>query len=67
MGMHEEEIKNLFQPGKLFTHKGTNQEKGTGIGLFITKEMVLKNGGNIWVNSRKEEGTVFTFTLPWAS
>jgi signal transduction histidine kinase len=67
MGMHEEEIKNLFQPGKLFTNKGTNQEKGTGIGLFITKEMVLKNGGNIWVNSRKEEGTVFTFTLPWAS
>lgn len=67
MGMHEDELKNLFQPGKLFSGKGTNHEKGTGIGLFITKEMVLKNGGSIWVNSRKEEGTVFTFTLPWAS
>lgn len=67
VGMRDEDIKNLFQPGKLFTNKGTNQEKGTGIGLFITKEMVLKNGGNIWANSRKEQGTVFTFTLPWAS
>jgi signal transduction histidine kinase len=67
MGMHEEEVKNLFQPDKLFTTVGTNQEKGAGIGLIITKEMVSKNGGNIWVNSRKYTGTRFTFTLPIAS
>ena len=67
MGMHEEEVKNLFQPDKLFTTVGTNQEKGAGIGLIITKEMISKNGGNIWVNSRKHTGTKFTFTLPIAS
>lgn len=66
MGMQDDEVKNLFDPGKLFTTMGTNQEKGTGIGLFITKEMIAKNGGSIWVNSRKHEGTIFTFTLPIA-
>jgi signal transduction histidine kinase len=67
LGMHEDEIKNLFQPGKTFSTRGTNQETGSGIGLLITKEMISKNGGNIWVSSRKYEGTTFTFTLPLAS
>lgn len=67
LGMHEEEVRDLFQPGKHFTRRGTNQETGSGIGLLITKEMVSKNGGNIWVSSRKHEGTIFTFTLPLAS
>jgi signal transduction histidine kinase len=67
MGMHEEQVRNLFQPGRSFTTVGTNDEKGAGIGLIITKEMISKNGGNIWVNSRKHTGTKFTFTLPIAS
>ena len=67
LGMHEDEVKNLFQPERSFTTRGTNQETGSGIGLLITKEMISKNGGNIWVSSRKDEGTVFTFTLPIAS
>ena len=66
-GMHDDEVKNLFEPGRHFTRMGTNQEKGTGLGLLITKEMISKNGGNIWVSSRKHQGTVFTFTLPMAS
>ncbi len=67
LGMHEEEVKNLFRPERSFSTRGTNQETGSGIGLLITKEMISKNGGNIWVNSRKDEGTTFTFTLPMAS
>jgi signal transduction histidine kinase len=67
MGMHEEEVKNLFDPGNHFSTMGTNQERGTGLGLLITKEMISKNGGNIWVSSRKHQGTTFTFTLPMAS
>ena len=67
LGMHEDEVKNLFHPGRSFSTRGTNQETGSGIGLLITKEMISKNGGNIWVSSRKHEGTVFTFTLPLAS
>jgi len=67
MGMHEDEVKNLFDPGNHFTTMGTNHERGTGLGLLITKEMISKNGGNIWVSSRKHQGTTFTFTLPMAS
>jgi signal transduction histidine kinase len=66
-GMLDEEVENLFEPGEHFTKAGTNQEKGTGLGLLITKEMIAKYGGSLWVNSRKNEGTVFVFTLPLAS
>ena len=66
MGMQEEEVNKLFQKGWHFTKGGTLKEKGTGLGLLITKEIIAKNGGSIWVNSRKEEGTKFTFTLPLA-
>lgn len=66
-GMLQEEVDSLFKPGKQFSNSGTNHEKGTGLGLLITKEMIAKNGGSIWVNSSKHKGTVFTFTLPVAS
>lgn len=67
MGMQEEDVKNLFEPGKNFSRTGTNRETGSGLGLLITKEMISKHGGDIWVNSRQHEGTIFTFTLPLAS
>lgn len=67
MGMHEEEVNKLFQSGGHFTKGGTLKEKGTGLGLLITREIIAKNGGNIWVKSKKEEGTKFTFTLPLAN
>lgn len=63
IGMAAPAIQNLFQPGRHFTTSGTNQEKGTGIGLLITKEMVANNGGSIQVDSSRT-GTRFTFTLP---
>lgn len=64
IGMTAPAIQNLFQPGRHFTTSGTNQEKGTGIGLLITKEMVANNGGTIQVDSLRNRGTRFTFTLP---
>ncbi|MBS1682423.1 MAG: tetratricopeptide repeat-containing sensor histidine kinase [Bacteroidetes bacterium] len=60
----EAEYKNqLFKPGKKFSLPGTHQEKGTGIGLTITKEMVLANGGDIHVESEIGKGSSFIFTL----
>jgi signal transduction histidine kinase len=66
IGMTEGEVQKLFHPDKRFTNPGTNQEKGTGIGLLITKEMIGNNGGTIRVSSERNKGTKFTFTLPVA-
>jgi PAS domain S-box-containing protein len=47
--------KNLFKPFKRFTSTGS----GTGIGLYIVKSFIEKNGGYIKVDSKMEEGTIF--------
>ena len=64
IGMTEEETGKLFHRDEYFTRPGTRQEKGTGIGLLICKEMVVNNGGSIEVTSTKGKGTIFTVTLP---
>ncbi|MCL5991360.1 MAG: cell wall metabolism sensor histidine kinase WalK, partial [Bacteroidetes bacterium] len=42
---------------------GTADEKGTGLGLLISKDFVEKNGGKIWAVSEKGKGTTFCFTI----
>ena len=39
---------------------------GTGLGLFIVKQLVEKMGGEIWFESKLKEGTTFFFSLPLA-
>lgn len=64
IGMSEKEIEKLFQLSKEMSREGTNNEKGTGLGLILCKEFVEKNGGKIWVESRESNGSKFIFTLP---
>jgi signal transduction histidine kinase len=64
VGMSDEQLNNLFEPGLHSSTTGTNQEKGTGIGLIITKELIANNGGTIQVTSRKNEGTAFVIAVP---
>jgi len=65
-GISEENLPKLFDKNVHFTTIGTAQEKGTGLGLELCKELVEKNGGNITVKSEIGKGSDFSFTIPLA-
>lgn len=62
VGMAPEQIEKLFY--EVHTTSGTSNEKGTGLGLFICKDFVEKNGGIIWVQESSPQGTTLAFKLP---
>ncbi|MFH1196759.1 MAG: HAMP domain-containing sensor histidine kinase [bacterium] len=64
VGMSPEDIDKLFRIDVHHTKRGTDNEKGTGLGLVLCEELVKKNGGKIWVESELNIGTTFSFTLP---
>jgi signal transduction histidine kinase len=67
IGMSTEIQSTLFKIDKVSTSRGTNGEKGTGLGLILCKEFVEKNNGKIWVESKSGEGSRFIFTVPAAN
>ncbi|MFW6020120.1 MAG: PAS domain S-box protein [Bacteroidales bacterium] len=64
IGMPEDMTNKLFKMGDNTKRPGTNNEKGTGLGLLISKEFVEHHNGIIWVESKKDEGSVFYVSLP---
>jgi signal transduction histidine kinase len=50
---------------RLFTKFATKSEKGTGLGLYISKSIIEAHGGKIWAeNNPNGEGATFSFSLP---
>ncbi|MGB8035678.1 MAG: ATP-binding protein [Nitrososphaeraceae archaeon] len=50
---------------RLFTKFATKSEKGTGLGLFISKSIVKSHGGRIWAeNNIDGKGAIFSFSMP---
>lgn len=64
VGIAGEDIQRLFVKQTLWSAKGTNNEKGLGLGLLLCKEFVEKNHGSIDIHSVEGVGTTITFTLP---
>lgn len=64
IGINDEDIVKLFKIDQQITGIGTMDEKGTGLGLLLCKEMVELNGGSISVESESGKGSKFTVTLP---
>jgi two-component system sensor histidine kinase ChiS len=64
VGVPEEFKERIFQIDINRTTPGTNNEKGTGIGLLLVKEFVEKNNGRLWLESEKDKGSKFKFNLP---
>lgn len=63
-GISEERINSLFQPEKNNSTPGTANERGSGLGLLLCKEFIELQGGQILVESTKDNGSTFTITLP---
>lgn len=63
VGMPPEVRDKLFKMDTVKSTTGTDNEKGTGLGLLLCKEFIKKNGGDIWVESKENEGSCFSFTL----
>mgnify|MGYP001805940187 CR=1 FL=1 len=66
VGMDKEVIDNLFNLGVSQSRLGTNNEKGTGLGLILCQEFVKRNGGQLTVHSIVGAGSTFKFTVPKA-
>jgi signal transduction histidine kinase len=64
VGISEEAQQKLFRIDQKVKTTGTDGEKGTGLGLIICKEFVVKNGGSIGVESKPGSGSRFRFTIP---
>lgn len=61
-GISEEEIPKIF--GRFYRAKEVQQEEGVGIGLYLVREILQKEGGFIKVNSEVGKGSIFLCYLP---
>ena len=64
VGMSDESFQNFNQRKQIRSEKGTDGEKGSGLGLLLCLQFIEKNRGNVQVTTQKGEGTVFTIYLP---
>jgi len=65
IGIAPEEMGKLFKTFSQVDGSSTRRHGGTGLGLVISKQLVEMMGGKMWVESEKNQGSTFGFTLPF--
>lgn len=64
VGIETERLESIFQLGRHERTVGTAGETGTGIGLVICRDLLMKSKGDIWIDSELNIGTQVTVRLP---
>lgn len=64
VGIANDKLENLFRIDVQHSTPGTNNEKGTGLGLVLVKEFVSKQQGTLKIQSTPGKGSTFSFTIP---
>jgi PAS domain S-box-containing protein len=63
IGISPENLVNIFKLENKLSTPGTENEQGTGLGLKLCKELIEKIGGEIWVESIENKGSIFKFSV----
>jgi two-component system sensor histidine kinase/response regulator len=63
MGISAEALRKI-EGNNFYTTKGTAGEAGTGLGLMLCREFAVRNGGELLIESRPGQGSLFTVQLP---
>jgi PAS domain S-box-containing protein len=66
IGIPTDELAQVFERFHRGRHVSSTNYGGLGLGLYITKQIVDRHGGSIWVESKEGSGTTFFFSLPVA-
>lgn len=66
VGIEASDIEKIFRIDTKHSTSGTYGERGTGLGIILCKEFVEKNNGELKVESKRDIGSKFSFTLPKA-
>lgn len=64
VGMSEDTKQQLLQASLSNSRRGTAKERGTGLGLLISKEFIARHGGELAIEQRSTRGSIFKVTLP---
>ncbi len=64
IGITDENIAKILNPHEVYTTFGTKNEKGSGLGLTLSKAFIEKNGGKLTIESEPNKGSTFKFTVP---
>jgi signal transduction histidine kinase len=67
IGIPSDEIGQVFERFHRGRQVSSSNYGGLGLGLYISKQIVERHGGSIWVESREGQGTTFFFSLPTQS